>query len=124
MNQQINRCESIDGSTHHLSRDYSIRCRQSTTSTINSSFLSIVAVRSEDKTDDLIPPQELHRSSTIVAVDWQEFFALFLSFHFVRSVVIIVCGYVCVRIYVCDTCVMIESERERNEGNGRRDSSV
>lgn len=124
MDQQINRCESIDGSTHRLSRDYSIlqQCRQSTTSTINSNFLPVVAVHGEDKIDDLIPPQELHRASTIVAVDQSTRLLRSLSPISIRSLYIVVCGYIHVRVYVCTMCV-IESERERNEGNWR-DSSV
>jgi len=66
---------------YHLSRDYSIfrRRRQSITSTINSCFLSIVAVRSADKTDDLILPQELHRADTIITVDQSTRLFLFHS---------------------------------------------
>lgn len=126
VDQQINRCESIDGSTHRLSRrDCSILpgqwCRQSTTSTINSSFLSIVAVRGKDKTDDLIHPQELHRVRTIVAVDQStRLFALFHPFRFIRPVSsYVVYHHVYLHIRVYAMCIMIESERERNEGNGR-----
>lgn len=77
-------------------------------------------MRGKDKTDDLIHPQELHRASTIVAVDQSTRLLRSLSPISIRSLCIIVCGcYVCSRVHVYATCVTIESERERNGGNGR-----
>lgn len=91
------------------------RRRQSTTWTINSSFLPVVAAR-RGKTNDLIPPQELRRAGTIVAVD-RSTRLLALSFSFCHSdydhsTPPYTCTYSRVCVCVCvSVCVHVCSNR-------------
>lgn len=125
IDQQINRRERIDMErerTHHrLARLFNPprRRRQSTTWTINSSFLPVVATR-RGETDDLIPPQEVRRAGTIVvAVDRSTRLlpcplSLFLSLIPTRTPCTSTCVHTCVRSN--------SGTRERYGGNGGPDT--